>query len=84
MKLFSNFRLDVFYGFAKDHPFLLVDAYTHTFTFVTIKDPRTEKGLTIALSFLKFRFNLAFYVDKPYTVKSKIMNAARAAWYKKE
>lgn len=77
MKLLSKVRWSFFWHFNWNHPILLLDVYRHSFTFVTIKDPRTETGITFVVSILKLQANLSFYVDKPYEVRSKIMKRIR-------
>lgn len=72
MKRYSKLpRVSLYWGLSLKHPLLLLDAYRHSFTFVTIKDPRTESGVTIDISILKFQVSLAIYVDKPYQPKSE-------------
>lgn len=70
--------------FNSEHPLFLFDIYSHTMTFVTIKEPRQEKGFTIAAVIFKYRISLSFYWEKPYVIKSKLYKKIREGWYGKE
>lgn len=65
------------WGFAAGNPLFLLDAYRHTFTFVTIENPRVESGVTFVATILKFQMSLAIYIDRPYEVRSEIMKKWR-------
>jgi len=77
-------RVSFFWDISWDNPLLLLDAYRHTFTFVTVQHPKVEKGVTFVAGILKIKFALAFYVERPYEVRSKVMQAWRAKRYGQE
>ena len=73
MNLISKIpRISLYWSVSYDNPILLLDIYKHKFTFVTSENPRVESGITLALSFLRLRFHLAFYIDRPFNA----LNAA--------
>jgi len=85
MKLLSKFpRVSLYYGVSMDYPFLLLDAYRHSFTFVTIENPRVESGVTFVAALLKFQIRVAFYIDRPYQVRSEFMKRWRERMHAKK
>lgn len=84
MKILSNIRVDFFHYYDKHHSIFLFDVYKHSFTFVYIKNPRTERGITIALIVFRYRLNLAFYIDRPYTIKSNRIKRNQEHLYEKK
>lgn len=85
MKLsLKNLRTMFFCQYSRDNPIFMFDVYTHTFTFVTIKEPRREDGIAFVLVLFKYRIHFDMYIWKPYVIKSKIMQKVREGWYGKE